>query len=140
MGNGTPDEERTPVDVSSMASGVTAVTAGESHTCAIQNGRLYCWGENSAGQLGTESTTESLIPVLVHGLDNTITSVSAGDFHTCATTGGDIYCWGHGAQGQLGNGDTNRATKPSYVVLLTSSSAYPLLLWSYVERWIRRLF
>ena len=44
---------------------VTAISAGGQHTCAIADGRAYCWGKNGRGQLGNNSTKDSLVPVAV---------------------------------------------------------------------------
>ena len=35
-----------------LDSDVTAISAGNAHTCAIHNGVAKCWGFNSNGQLG----------------------------------------------------------------------------------------
>jgi len=53
LGDGTTYTRRTPVDVDGLSSGVKAVSAGGSHTCAITatNG-IKCWGNNTYGQLG----------------------------------------------------------------------------------------
>lgn len=64
----------TPAQPGSPIAGKRAikVSVGNNHTCAIaQDGtdsatrRAYCWGRNSDGQLGNESTTDSLIPIAV---------------------------------------------------------------------------
>jgi hypothetical protein len=41
------------------------IAAGVSHTCAVVNGGVQCWGDDSSGQLGNNSTTGSNVPVQV---------------------------------------------------------------------------
>ena len=41
---------------------VTAIAAGGYHTCAVASGMLWCWGNNSHGQLGIGSTVGSSSP------------------------------------------------------------------------------
>ena len=43
--------------VSGLTSGVTAISAGSTQTCAVQNGAALCWGFNSNGELGQNNTT-----------------------------------------------------------------------------------
>jgi alpha-tubulin suppressor-like RCC1 family protein len=72
LGDGTSGTDRSsPVDVVGLSSGVAALAAGESHTCAVTSaGDIQCWGQNSYGQVGDgTSGTGRLSPVGVVGLD-----------------------------------------------------------------------
>lgn len=74
----------------------TDLTAGARHTCAVagDQGKVYCWGDNTKGQLGDGTTTAASTPVEVRGLPPAL-EVDAGDKTTCALTeNGDVYCWG----------------------------------------------
>jgi alpha-tubulin suppressor-like RCC1 family protein len=92
-----------PGDVSGLTSGVTQITAGSGHTCAMKtNGDVLCWGLNNQGQVGDGTATNRLVPVQVA---SGAIAVSAGYFHTCIlTTPGVSQCWGNNAQGNMGNG------------------------------------
>jgi alpha-tubulin suppressor-like RCC1 family protein len=98
----------TPIPVADTALSFKAISAGETHTCAVtQTGIAYCWGSNAAGQLGNGQKIDSDIPVQVSGA-NTFIAIAAGGAHTCGvTTSGNMLCWGNNADGQVGKGVAN---------------------------------
>jgi alpha-tubulin suppressor-like RCC1 family protein len=87
---------------------VAAVTAGEHHTCALdESGHVWCWGSNEYGQLGDGTTEDRTKPSGVVGLDDRVVAISAGGVHTCALTdNGSVKCWGSNWLGQLGTETT----------------------------------
>lgn len=93
-----------PMEVQNLSSGITMISTGAVHTCALNvGGEVKCWGFNDYGQLGDGTTTPRGFPGDVSGLVSGITSVSSGGYHTCAVTGaGALECWGLNDFGQLG--------------------------------------
>lgn len=122
LGNNSTVDHFTPAYVDGLYSGVSAVASGESHTCVINEiGGVECWGWNSDGQLGDNSTTTRLIPVTVDGLPSGVIAISAGIAHTCALTDtGGVKCWGDNINGQLGDNTTTDRHTPVNVYGLTS--------------------
>src|SRR5256885_15702068 len=88
-----------------------------SHTCGIATGGLaYCWGDNTAGELGTGDGRSHRRPAAVTG-HLAFVSLSAGDGFTCGITdAGLAYCWCRNTYGQLGSFAPLRAEVPIPVV------------------------
>lgn len=60
IGDGTGEWRLTPADVKGLSSGVTAISSGDEHSCALlADGGVKCWGDNSVGQIGTAASWSS---------------------------------------------------------------------------------
>ncbi|MCA0295791.1 MAG: hypothetical protein LCH96_10890 [Actinobacteria bacterium] len=124
LGDGTTTGSPKPVTVHGLTSGVTSVSVGQEYACALKSsGKVVCWGANSEGQLGDNSTTNRVTPVTVHGLTK-VKSLSVGYYHACATrTTGKAVCWGRNTEGELGNGTTTNSPKPVGVTGFSSKAS-----------------
>jgi alpha-tubulin suppressor-like RCC1 family protein len=78
--------------------GLSAIAAGEIHSCALALGRVFCWGANQELELGRVAFSQDVNagPVQTDGgapIDNA-TALAAGGKHTCAIANGAVICWG----------------------------------------------
>jgi alpha-tubulin suppressor-like RCC1 family protein len=114
LGNGTNVNSGSPVNVTGLGSGVTALTVGGFHACArLADDELRCWGNNASGQLGDGTTTNSSVPVSVSGLPGPVESMSAGYMYMCVVEmSGGAMCWGENFAGQLGDGTNMQRHQP----------------------------
>jgi alpha-tubulin suppressor-like RCC1 family protein len=89
------------------------MSAGNNHSCGVTPDNLaYCWGFNSAGQIGDGSTGDRFPPTAVAG-GLQFSHVSVGLDHSCGVTlGNQAYCWGRNDYGQLGDGTFDNRTTP----------------------------
>lgn len=89
---------------------------GYNSACAISHqGKAYCWGANTSGQLGSDYVKQgnfySSVPVAIatgttNGIpsDTRLVQVAVAESSACALSqSGNAYCWGNNYRGQLGN-------------------------------------
>jgi alpha-tubulin suppressor-like RCC1 family protein len=98
------------------AGGVAQVSAAFGACAVVMTGgtgtEVLCWGDNSSGELGNNSTTDETRPVRVKNLSG-VAQVTTGGRHACALTNqGGIDCWGSNSNGQLGDGTTTDRLTP----------------------------
>jgi alpha-tubulin suppressor-like RCC1 family protein len=76
--------------------GVVALSAGNSHVCALrQDGTVLCWGDSAENKAASAPT---LVPML-----SQVDQIASGHAHNCAhTIYGDVACWGDNSKDQLG--------------------------------------
>ena len=94
-----------PVELGVDSEGVRfeALALGDSHSCGLaHDGRVFCWGWNAVGQLGTGDTHDRNAPAPVEA-DEQFAQLTTGASHNCAvTTAGTGLCWGGGGGFQDG--------------------------------------
>lgn len=99
-------EHLEPVDIVTIP-GAIDVGLG-SHWCVLlDDGRVMCWGNNCAGQLGTlgdGGLHRTPDPIVVPGVEGAV-ELAVGFAHTCIRReSGQVWCWGNNEHGQLGDG------------------------------------
>lgn len=116
LGDGTTNDSSVPVQVGGLlaSKNITDISGTAYGSCAIADGKIYCWGEDSMGTVGNGSTTTRVTtPTLVQtgsgGLPSNYTATklanAGGDSYTnCAIADGKAYCWGNNKSGQIGDG------------------------------------
>lgn len=98
LGNGSITSSPTPVAVSGLT-GVSMIITSSAHACAVTNNNksVYCWGDNTYGQLGIGNNSNFSIPQKVISLPaaQTIVDIASSDYVTCVLlSNDDLYCWG----------------------------------------------
>ncbi len=127
LGNNLTTKSNIPVAVNNTGalSGKTVkkIYTSTSNTCLIASDNLaYCWGGNSNGTIGNNTTTESHTPQAVYTAGvlsgKMVTSIAMGIFHECLiASNSQVYCWGSNSVGNIGNNTTS-----SYVLVPTLST------------------
>lgn len=147
LGDGTIVNSAYPVLVAKGGSSAISVNAkitqissskddADQTTCAVADGRAYCWGYSGNGATGNNETSGGLIvesyPIAVNaGINGSqlpanaiVTNIVTAYAQTCAIADGKAYCWGQNWHGQLGDATTTASYVPVAVVT-SGSSAIP---------------
>jgi alpha-tubulin suppressor-like RCC1 family protein len=103
---------------------VANYTGGTGNDLVLQwaNTRLFAWGNNGyGGQLGNNSTTDSLVavPVIASGVlaGKTVVATASGAYHNLALCAdGTMAAWGNNDYGQLGINSSGSKAVPAAVM------------------------
>jgi alpha-tubulin suppressor-like RCC1 family protein len=115
VGTGEIACSRTPQQVA-LGGAASGVSAGFVHTCALRtDAPALCWGDNTAGQMGTGIIEERGPPTAMAGSVR-FASLASGSLHGCGLAAdGRAYCWGDGRMGALGVPGTTESLTPAAV-------------------------
>lgn len=122
-----------PADTTALSAGASfiSLTAGRFYTCGLaSDGKAYCWGSDSNGQLGENADGDNLdenIPVAVDtialNVGASFISLTVGGYPTCGlASDGKAYCWGSDSSGQLGENADEDNVDENIPVEVDSSS------------------
>jgi alpha-tubulin suppressor-like RCC1 family protein len=137
LGDGTTNPSSAPRTVqlasqgTATLTGVTALSAGGSHTCAIVGvteasttleNSVWCWGSNTEAALtGIRDGRVARVAESVRGFEagngtflGGLLAMGSGDNHNCGlNTIGLVLCWGDNNYNQLGRGSSTLASPPT---------------------------
>ncbi|CAN7015004.1 unnamed protein product [Brassica oleracea var. botrytis] len=122
-GHGNTNDQLRPMAVAEVQNvQMESIAAGLWHTiCISSEGKVFAFGGNQFGQLGTGTDHAETIPRLLDGqnMENKhAMAVSCGARHSAVLTDeGQLLCWGWNKYGQLGLGDTIDRNIPTQVQL-----------------------
>ena len=134
LGDGTADGDAcrnapcrsSPQQVKALGDKSSKIASGSLHTCVLtKDGAAFCWGGNSAGQLGDGTMSPAnTSPVQVQTLSSDVVAIAAGGGHSCALkTDRTVWCWGRNVAGQIGNGTLDDKPSPAQVLGLSGEVA-----------------
>ncbi len=111
LGDGEPGAPRPAADVVRAVSGAIRVVAGADHSCALaEDGAIWCWGDNGAGQLGDGTLADAAVPrraTLLEGSgpEQRAVAIHAGGDTTCVVdASGALRCAGESPVGASPDG------------------------------------
>jgi len=123
LGDGTGSQSESPVQIAlsdldaNITLGWTSVDVSQTHACAVRStgNALWCWGDNSFGQLGDGTYDSYYAPTRIAG-SASWANTSTGWYHSCSLkTNATVFCIGDASAGQLGNGSDFTPDPPFYV-------------------------
>lgn len=138
LGNGTTNPSPGPSRPGRVGLGgsVIAIAAGMDHSLALrQDGTVWAWGVNIAGELGDGTTIERNTPVQVHNLTGVVAISAASNGQSLALKrDGTVWAWGANHSGQLGDGTQTTRHTPvrvngiDKIVAIAAGSGHSLAL------------
>lgn len=100
--------------------GMIAIAAGSEHSLAVRNdGRVYAWGYNNNGQLGTGTLANAPQPAQIPGFTGGLAVAASYRHSLVLKSDGTVWAFGQNTYGQLGDGTFTNRLSPVQVQGLT---------------------
>ena len=117
FGKTIKNDGKTPTDVSDKFDNekVIQISGDDRSVFAVTNsGKVFAWGDNHMGQLGTGDTEDKSVPTeILTGVKTAQLFTNSDSYFTYAITdSGKVFVWGSNYKGQLGTGDTENKLVP----------------------------
>jgi uncharacterized repeat protein (TIGR01451 family) len=129
LGDGTTTSRTSPVQVSGLTNVAHIASGGDEFSVAVKDdGTVWAWGINNAGELGPGGGSVNFdphpIPIQVTGLPAGIQNVATGgDFVLTLAADGTIWSWGSNDSFQLGHGTSGGQNLPKQIPNFTNVTA-----------------
>ncbi len=88
-----------------------------------QAANLRAWGDNSVGELGNNTNSNSSVPVPVSGIAGVVAIAGGFDHNLALASAGTVWAWGDNQYGELGNGTNANSSVPVWVSGFTGAIA-----------------
>ena len=123
MGDNTITVRSSPVQTVTFGTNWKQVFCGYATVCSVKtDGTLWCWGDNSGGQIGDNTSTKRSSPVQTIAFGTNWKQVFCGYAHTIATkTDGTLWVWGLNSNGQIGDNTIANYSSPVQTVTFGST-------------------
>jgi hypothetical protein len=110
LGHSNGNPSNIPLKITVGLSLGKSIATGYSHSLGISPaGNIWSWGRNNYGQLGTNTSSNSLVPLPTAAVTgwNDLVQISCGAYHSLGLrSDGYVWTWGNNSYGQLGFGNT----------------------------------
>ncbi|KAL1814080.1 hypothetical protein ACET3Z_024145 [Daucus carota] len=123
LGHGDFEDHLIPHKLHALSGEVISqISGGWRHTMAVSStGKLYGWGWNKFGQVGSGDNLDHCSPMPVNfPHEQKVVQISCGWRHTLAVTDKqNVYSWGRGTNGQLGHRESIDRNTPKIIEALS---------------------
>jgi len=118
LGDNSSTNRASPVQTVAGGTNWNQVVSGLYGTIAIKtDGTLWCWGDNTNGQLGDNSSTKRSSPVQTVAFGTNWKQVFFYNHCAAIKTDGSIWTWGRNSYGQLGDNTVTNRSSPVQTIL-----------------------